>query len=307
MTRLISPLFSEGARGKVGSLVYSIRRGTYYVRKNSAQTHPNTQSQLQHRAIIAKVTKNWNNLSDQERKTWYNYANEHTIPDWTGEPKRVQAQAWYIKFNSRLERLNQTERRTAPENAAPSAPRLTSTTTKGLKVTISWTIPSQPTNHQYKITIWRAGPNSAGRLPRRERARIIANVNKEAETYEDLTPSPGTYAYWLETIDTVEGTYSPEAKTTATTTIEAAPVLGKITGKLKQHDNTPIIGWTVWCDSLIATSDETGTYTFENLEPGDYTIQPEDRPDGEWEPGFQGVHIEDGETVTLPDFELIPF
>lgn len=306
MTKVISPLFSEAARGKCGSLVYSVRRGTAYVRTNPAQTHPNTQKQLNQRARILQVTRRWNDLTNEQRKSWTDYAASHPDIDWTGNPKRLTGQSWYIRCNARLLRLGKSVNDNAPTTPAPAAPKAAEISAAGLTTTINWTNSKQPTDRDYIATIWRSGPTSTGRSQRRERARIIADVLAAAQTYSDTVDTAGTYRYWIEIIDPIDGTYSPEISKQITLAPAPAVEYGRITGRLKHYDGSPITNWKVYADSIIAYSDSAGIYTFEDLIPGWYFVQPEPREDGDWDPFAQSAEVIAGETTALPDFILLP-
>ena len=81
MATVIGPCFGLDARGTLGkSLVYSIRKGTNYIRTFIKPKNPKTDGQLQNRAAFQDgVSKwRWGVIASYQKTTWDSYASGTT-------------------------------------------------------------------------------------------------------------------------------------------------------------------------------------------------------------------------------------
>ena len=86
------------------------------------------------------------------------------------------------------------------------------------------------------------------------------------------------------------GTYEPEVSTTVVT----------VTGKVTNTDGEPLSGVSVTLDSKVTTTGEDGTYTFESVKSGEYTVTA---AKAGYTSSSQDITIEK-EDITVPDLSL---
>lgn len=122
MAKVIAPLHSAEARGRVGGLVYNTWRGMSYTKAQSAPSQPKTKKQLNIRAFGIRLARGWQTLTAAQRLSWNNYASLHLESDGMGSPKRMTGLNWYVRLNSRMLQLGLTPAASAPTIAAPPSP-----------------------------------------------------------------------------------------------------------------------------------------------------------------------------------------
>lgn len=207
MAKVILPLMSSAARGKVGPLVFNQHRGFNVVKGFRSPTQPNTPAQLNARARLATYSTAWASLSPTERAAWQQYAIDHLETDWTGQPKRLTSQNFFIRCNTRIALVGGSQIDTPPTVAAPAAPTgqaITCAGGAGTATSFAWTTPVAAGLH---FLVYHAGPLSPGRIPRFEQAAILeivaANSGSPEELYAD-TPA-GRHGYWIVVVDEATG------------------------------------------------------------------------------------------------------
>ncbi|MEI7902574.1 MAG: hypothetical protein WCK89_20180 [bacterium] len=166
MAKVLGPLHSSEARGRMGGLVYNSWRGAATVKAKHAPSQPRTVLQLAVRAVAIHCSRAWQALADPG--AWNTYATAHPLVDWTGSTKRLTGSNWYVMLTTRLLRLGIAPVVTPPVAAAPD-PVETFTAVGGAgSITVDWT---QPTAHTNSVELWWDGPHSAGRQGSFPRAR----------------------------------------------------------------------------------------------------------------------------------------
>jgi len=98
MTKLLGPMFSLDARGKMGgSLVYAIRRGVNYARQMATPSDPKSDPQLQMREVFADGISKWrfapDLISNLYKTSWNYYA------AGTSESGHNRFMRYYLKAN----------------------------------------------------------------------------------------------------------------------------------------------------------------------------------------------------------------
>lgn len=93
------PLSSGEARGRVGGLIYNTHRGTTYVKTHAVHQSEFTTPQITARVNTANLTIEWHDLSAVNRSNWDDFAERHTLPHWSGQPKRLSGYNWFIRLN----------------------------------------------------------------------------------------------------------------------------------------------------------------------------------------------------------------
>ena len=205
MAKLLNPLLSSEARGKFGGTVYNTWRGIAYAKEGTAPAQPRTSKQLAIRALMIILLAAWRELTPAERATWTDYANNNPQIDWTGRPKRLTGQNWFIRCSMLLSRLGE-----APINEAPILPRpdgldvLTITEVAG-DIKATWTTPSSA---DLSVEFLVNGPISPGRAPRIEFARfekfVLSNIAKPVTVLSNA-PSGMKYGVYARVVDPATG------------------------------------------------------------------------------------------------------
>lgn len=207
MAKVVSPLMSVEARGKVAGIIYNTWRGLNTVKAFASPANPQTAAQLQARGYLQTYTSLWAGLTAVQRTSWTEYSSAHLLTDWTGKTKRLTGQNWYIGCNCRIARCGAAAITDPPAAAAPGAPTAvvasyTAGPPKLLKVT--WTTPSSATVF---VFIYVTGPHSAGRNPEINTASISAAIaSNTAHPYTLITGATvGRYTCWVVAVDSVTG------------------------------------------------------------------------------------------------------
>lgn len=215
MAKLMQPLGSVEARGKVGGIIYNTWRGINYAKAFTAPVQPGSARQLELRGLLTTYTRAWaTSLSAAQRADWIDYADTHLEVDWTGEPLRLTGQNWFVRTNVRLADASLPTISDPPSAPGPGA--ILDATIAGTAGTfdIAWTTPSADL---YEVECFAEGPISAGRQPSFPRAKFIARA-----TDSDLLLVPavaaGHYNVWLRLLTKATGLISPYMLGTAAVT-----------------------------------------------------------------------------------------
>lgn len=207
MAKVVQPLMSLEARGKMGGLVYNVWRGLNTVKAFKSPVQPGSVDQLTMRAKLTDATRAWGSLSAANRQTWIDYADAHLETDWTGANKRLTGQNWFCRCYVLMALAGG-----AAPTAAPTAVAPASIVGAGLayvagppkKITLTWTSPNAAGSY---IQIWKTPALSAGRVPKFEMAEEIATIiSTTASPYDVTNPiTAGRYGYWARVIDNTTG------------------------------------------------------------------------------------------------------
>jgi len=206
MAKVLNPLFSSEARGRVQGLQFNTWRGTRFVKAQTSPAQPRTQRQLQIRAWTTVLVRYWALLSVANRGYWNDYAVAHPDIDWTGSPKRLTGLNWFVRCNLRVLDLGGTIVESPPEIAAPDAPAAFTLTGSAAGLSATWT-PTEGTNLQ--ADLWLFGPHSVGVNAKIQRAAHAGYSDGESPPINVSPLQPGTYTGWLRVIDEDNGLASP--------------------------------------------------------------------------------------------------
>ena len=205
MVKLLDPLHSGEARGKLGDQVFGTHRGVRFVRTFTAPTFSDPDPRAAQQARVAAANAAWQTLSDSQRSLWSDYANRNTRPDWTGRDIRISGYASFISLHTVCAVAGGTPLDEPPATIKPYPPTSLTLTQTDNDVEVAWTYPSQPEAHTYKLRIWRNGPISTGRMPDFHHASTIAIVAINSSPYTDSLSQSGRYGYWIDVIDATTG------------------------------------------------------------------------------------------------------
>jgi hypothetical protein len=88
------------ASGALAGAVASHNRGGMYLRARSIPTNPGTDAQNDQRAALGALVGIFQSLTDIERQSWEDYADNVPITDRLGEPRKATALNMFIKCQS---------------------------------------------------------------------------------------------------------------------------------------------------------------------------------------------------------------
>lgn len=142
MAKILNPLMSAEARGKIAGIIYNTWRGISYAKIFTAPAQPQTQKQLNIRSYMTEAVRSWRSLTSAQRSGWSTYANTHTELDWTGNPRRITASNWYCRCYVLAKLLALNPITTAPTVAAPAAPAGLALTTSAGAIGVNVSTPS---------------------------------------------------------------------------------------------------------------------------------------------------------------------
>jgi len=215
MAKVVSPLQSTEARGRVAGLIYNTWRGLNTVKSFKSPSQPRSSRQLLIRAYAVTCSRAWAALTAANQAAWIAYATAHPETDWSASAKRLTGHNWYVRLSVRLLDMAKSVVVTPPAVAAfasvaglvltPGAGQISCAFTAfaGTATTVDW---------------WIQGPISAGRLPKIERAKHKAYTPGETTPYVITGLTPGTNAVFARSVSETDGQASPFVMLTAVVT-----------------------------------------------------------------------------------------
>lgn len=212
MAKLLNPLMSNEARGKMNGLIYNTWRGISTVKTFKAPTKAKTALQLAIMAKMSVISKAWQNLTQSQRDAWAVYADNHLRPDWTGNPVRITGANAFSSCSmiATLAGATPTLIQAVPTLAAPVTDLATVVGGSGL-LTITH---ASPTTAVDAIEVrWRAGDSQGRKRSINEVKKSAIFMSNSAATYTlDSAAVPGKCSAFYRTISKASGLYSQWTK-----------------------------------------------------------------------------------------------
>jgi hypothetical protein len=215
MAKLMNPLMSTEARGRVGGIVYNTWRGIRYGKVKTSPAQPRTARQLVIRAFCVTVVRRWAILTGTQREGWNTYATAHPDTDWTGAPQRITGSNWFVRCSVRLLELAKTIVDTAPVAAAPANVIAFVPTGAAGQISCAWTPTAGTTT---SIDLWTHGPHSAGVKSTLVRAKHRIYGPGETSPLVIPTLPAGLYTVYARNISETDGLASAWVSADATVT-----------------------------------------------------------------------------------------
>jgi len=207
MAKLLDPLHSQSASGTFDGLSYSTHRGINTVRRHTSTNKQPTAKQAKMRALYASASGAWSTSSDAVKKSWREYSKHRYIGPISFLNRPYDH---YMAQHSRLGAGGFMPLTFAVIGIMCIPPEAFETAQTGPTVTLTWTSPEQPEDHEYYTRIWRQGPTTSQTKPDISHRVIIAYPPILAQLWIDSPPSPGWYNYWIQTFDVTAGEISSE-------------------------------------------------------------------------------------------------
>ena len=206
MVKVLDPLGSTEARGRIGGRCHNTWRGINYVKCSTAPSQPRTERQLLIRSRAINLVRKWQTLTSIKQGWWNDFAAAHTESGSMGTTKRLTGANWYVRLNTRLADLSIAPVDTPPSIPAPNPVTGLVATGAVLSISVEWTQEAAPGT---EIDIWTAGPHSPGQLGKIERAKHRGYEGGNAVGPKVLlNRAPGTYTVFARLMNDVDGQVS---------------------------------------------------------------------------------------------------
>lgn len=215
MAKVIGPLHSTEARGVIGGLIYNTWRGIRTVKRMTSPAQPRTLLALDIRAKMITLVRAWQTLSATAQDDWNDYADAHTLIDWTGVAKRITGANWYVGLNARLVKHGFVKSDIPPAVAAPPAMVSFSATGGVASIRCIWETPG---GSGTQALFWLFGPHSKGLQGKIERAHWAAQCNAELADFPVVVTQIGHYTIWSIMMSEANGLISTSQVRTADVT-----------------------------------------------------------------------------------------
>jgi len=215
MAKVIGPLHSSEARGRMGGLVFNTWRGLNVVKQSTSPANPRTVAQLNIRAIAVGQARGWQAETAANQAAWDAYAATHVETDGMGSPKRLSGMNWYVRLNSRMLFLGMAKVATPPAVPGPPSPIAFLAANGAGSSVVTWTSPG---GTSYLMELYVQGPHSAGRKAKIEMAKYRVHLTAETATVTLSALAPGTWTVFGRLILEANGLASPWVEDPATVT-----------------------------------------------------------------------------------------
>lgn len=213
--KVLDPLHSVEARGKVGAIIYNTSRGNKYAKTFASPSNTMSTLQVACRTAMTTTARTWQTITAQQRADWSVWATLHPKTDWTGSTVSWSGFNAYSALNSRLSRRGFSLKATAPVVAGPTAKTFTPTASGSGAVSIAFTAYG---GTNMSLEIYRIGPHSAGMNTKPQMAKFL-QVSPGETTPIALTSQPvGLVDYWIRTLSEDDGQVSTWTKVQVTVT-----------------------------------------------------------------------------------------
>ena len=163
--KLAAPL--AGIRGTVGGLIYSANKAGPYCRAWSRPPNQRTAYQTEQRSILAAAAGAWRDIAAGDRADWDTWAADpdQELTNSLGEAYYISGFLWFVKLNTRLERVGRAWIDVCPAGARPAAPFPTYVVvTESVDGGLAKTMWASGTQDGYDIVIHAAVTQGAGLL-----------------------------------------------------------------------------------------------------------------------------------------------
>lgn len=139
-----SALVSE-MRNKLNGSVLSKNRFGNYMRNKTTPVNPQTTYQQNARSILAALSQAWAGITQAQRNGWRALAETLPFTDIFGDPKTLSGQMLYVKLNTNLLKIGESEIADAPlKEAVPFISQTAITVTSAASALTALTVTISP-------------------------------------------------------------------------------------------------------------------------------------------------------------------
>lgn len=153
MAKVLDPLHSENASGKIGNDVHISGRRMHIVRSRPSSTVSNTAAQIAVRTQMRGCNVQWQAITQAQRDAWEAWAKTLQLTNTAGGTKTISGHDAFVKINHLLRRAGSAYRNDPPPKISCPEPLIgTYTYTAGTKVLlVNFTVSPQDNNNQIEI------------------------------------------------------------------------------------------------------------------------------------------------------------
>lgn len=215
MAKLLDPLRSSEARGKVGGTIYNTCRGIKYAKVFTSPKNPKSPRQLLMRGFLTTCSRAWGGLTGTNRTGWADWAFLRPIPDWTGNSIILSGFNAYVALTTRLLDMGKPAVATAPTAEGPATPAAVVATPGAGQISFALT-PYGGT--ATTVDVWLQGPMNVGRMGSIRHAAHKAYGPGETSPFVVTAITPGYYTWWMRALSETDGQASSWVTGTCTVT-----------------------------------------------------------------------------------------
>lgn len=210
MAKVVAPLHSSEARGKMNGLVYNTWRGLSTVKQHVHPADPATSRQLAWRAFMTTINSHWRALDPSIREEWKRYAQEHPDPDWTGKPKRLTGHQQFVRHWLRNNVIPAAGPTRPPHLAPPEHPgQIFAMSPEPGIFHATWYGLQRPYGEIVYWTVYLDGPKSIARRPEPTDKLLLTAISWEATEIVAWDLAPGYYWMFSRILRADTGQVSP--------------------------------------------------------------------------------------------------
>jgi hypothetical protein len=192
------PLSSGEARGRVGGLVYNTWRGRSYVKTCTTPKTEFSDSQVFVRDITSSLTVAWHALSDAQRSVWNNFAFNHTLANWTGQPKRISGYNWFVKLGYNSYRFFDGPYVSPPAVLPSYVIDQAYAFCDPPIIQLVWNPQTVAPQSEWSLSFWLEGPYDNPRTPSVKRAKFFDIANEDEGGWVLMPADTGFYyVHWF--------------------------------------------------------------------------------------------------------------
>lgn len=89
--------------GRIGGTIFSHNKGGMYIRNGTKPTKVTTELALKFKALMGKVSKEWQRLTAENRAAWVSYAATNSEKNRLGRSISITGQNWFVRCNTRAQ------------------------------------------------------------------------------------------------------------------------------------------------------------------------------------------------------------
>lgn len=208
MAKILHPLYSEQASGKLGNTVYIPRGRDTIARVYNPNGRDPSAAQSIILAFCAQATRSWKNLTDAQRDDWTQYALDHEPTDFTGRGAGWSGQNAYVRCKVTQLRYQQNITYDVPSLPPPAQVANLTLSSEQAGLLVTWTPRAEQPGRISIVEVWFFGPHSAGRRPQHNMTKYYGHEVIGTGTMIIAVPEIGTYTVSIRTIDAASGTSS---------------------------------------------------------------------------------------------------
>lgn len=142
--------------------MYNTWRGIRYAKTHTPPSNQSAPLRQAAKQRVINAAQRWKTITSPQRSEWDKYANEHTLDDWTGSPKRIAGFHWYVKINTLVQYLGESYQDDPPPTVVPERPESWILSVEGPNIVAMWVWPAEGNPEEWYVQWWMSRPQSPG-------------------------------------------------------------------------------------------------------------------------------------------------